>query len=602
MTSLISKILYLFDTRERVKIVLIFGLMLGGAALEVLGIGVILPIIAMLANPDGIRENAFLAQVYDWIAPTSVNVFIIWACAGMLGVYVLKNGYLFFTAYIQARFMYNKNLILSSRLFRSYLYRPYTFHLQRNTAQLLRNLQLILSVVTGVFFSMIIIVSECTVVIAIFVFLVWHDSVTSVVAFVVLSAVVASFLFMVRNKLRNLGEVQKYHIGQLIQQVNQGLGSIKETKVLGKEEYFDRSYHNHLKKVTHTYQFQNVINQAPRFYIETVMISLILLLLVFSLYIGREPQAIFLTLSLYAIAAVRLMPSMARISGAMTQIRFFTPGLEEVYEDLIDCEDVFPNHSSENGQTPFVFKRQIDLKNVTYQYENAIELAIKEVSLSILRRQSVGFVGSSGAGKTTVVDVLLGLLNPTKGKVLVDGQNIKENLSSWQRQIGYIPQSIYLSDDTIQGNVAFGLSKEEIEEEKVWTTLRLAQLEEFVLGLPDQLETYIGEHGIRISGGQRQRIGIARALYHEPELLVMDEATAALDNETERAFMEAIEKLSGEKTIILIAHRLSTVKNCDVIYFFKDGHLLSSGSYNKLFDNCHEFHQMAIAGKPPSFH
>ena len=260
--------------------------MVGGAALEVLGIGIILPVIAMLADPASIRENVFFDRMFYRISPPSTNVFIMWACACMLGVYALKNSYLLFSAYIQARFMYNKNLVMSSQLFRSYLYKPYSFHLQRNTAQLLRNLQLILSVVAGVFFSLVIIVSECMVVIAIFAFLVWKDPTTSVIAFIALSTIVGSFFILFRKKLRHLGQLQQYHVGQLIQQVNQGLGSIKETKILGREKFFDNVYQQHLKKVTSTYQFQNVISQAPRFYIETVVVALILLLMIFFLYIG----------------------------------------------------------------------------------------------------------------------------------------------------------------------------------------------------------------------------------------------------------------------------------------------------------------------------
>jgi ATP-binding cassette subfamily C protein len=301
-------------------------------------------------------------------------------------------------------------------------------------------------------------------------------------------------------------------------------------------------------------------------------------------------------LSLFALVAVRLMPSLNRISAAGASIRYNSHYLNDLYDNLLSCEQMAGPPQSEERIVPIHFEKGIELRGVTFFYEGAQKPAVDHVSFFIPKNQSIGFVGTSGAGKSTAIDIILGLLDPTEGSVLVDGRDIHEYIRSWQRQIGYIPQAIYLADDTIKSNVAFGLKTEEIREENVWQALRLAQLEDFVRSLPDQLETMIGERGIRLSGGQRQRIGIARALYNNPEILVMDEATSALDNETEQGFMEALSGLAGDKTILIIAHRLTTVQHCDKILFLKDGRLLGEGNYRALLETCPEFCRMAGGG------
>ncbi|MEK7200380.1 MAG: ATP-binding cassette domain-containing protein [Bacteroidota bacterium] len=275
---------------------------------------------------------------------------------------------------------------------------------------------------------------------------------------------------------------------------------------------------------------------------------------------------------------------MARIFASATAIRYNSYSVEMIYNDLVSSDkDVNNGVQLEfKSETSIDFNDKVELRNVSYQYPDAENLALKNIALSVPKQYFVGLVGPSGAGKTTMVDIILGLLTPTHGEVLVDGKNIKENLSGWQRKIGYIPQNIYLSDDTIRRNIAFGLYDEKIDDNRVWSVLENAQLNTFIKGLPNKLDTMVGERGIRLSGGQRQRIGIARALYHNPEVLIMDEGTASLDNETEWGIMQALNSLSGKKTIIIIAHRLSTVKNCDLLYFIKDGTVIERGTYDEV--------------------
>ena len=373
----------------------------------------------------------------------------------------------------------------------------------------------------------------------------------------------------------------------------QGLGSIKETLIRGNQGFFHNNYKKHFSQFIRSLRFQQIATQSPRYYIETIVMILIVVLLGIYVKKGVEPQKIVVTLSLFAVAAVRLIPSLNRISGSITKIRFYIPGLNEVYGDIVQCSELSLLKTNVKPIEILKIQRQIEVSEVEYQYGISAELAINKVTFNIPRNATVGFVGASGAGKTTIIDIVLGLLTPQKGEILVDGVDIQKNLFSWQKQIGYIPQQIYLMDSSIRLNVAFGIPESEIDEEQVWHSLKLAQLDEVVHSLPNKLDTVIGEHGARLSGGQRQRIGIARALYHDPEVLVMDEATAALDNNTEREFMQALHNLSGEKTILIIAHRLTTVKDCDKIIFFKEGKIEDEGTYDELIVKNSDFKNMA---------
>jgi ATP-binding cassette subfamily C protein len=341
----------------------------------------------------------------------------------------------------------------------------------------------------------------------------------------------------------------------------------------------------------------DVVTKSPRMFIEMIVVSLVMLAIIIYLMAGQSPDQIFKMVSLFAIVAIRLMPSLSRISTGWGSIKAWAPVFEEVHGDIVNCEKFESSRrQQEVDKAAINFEKNIEMADVSFSYENSQRLALEHVSFSITKNSTIGFVGPSGAGKTTLIDIILGLLKPTSGKVLVDGADIHQSIRSWQDKIGYIPQAIYLCDDSIKSNIAFGLPSEQVDDQKVWHALRLAQLEEFIRSLPQGIETTIGERGIRLSGGQRQRIGIARALYNDPELLVMDEATAALDNETERSFMESLTNLSGAKTILIIAHRLTTVRKCDTILFFKNGKLVSAGPYDELLAQCTEFSQMAGLG------
>ncbi|MEB3826905.1 ABC transporter ATP-binding protein [Phormidium sp. CCY1219] len=592
-----KKLLYLFTTRERWQIAGLFILILIGAGFETLGVGLVLPFISLLENPQRVQEAGLLRSVYQAVGEPSTRQFLIWAGLGLIGIYLIKNAYLTGLTYLQCRFICNKQVELCARLFHAYLYSPYTFHLQRNSAELIQKINSEAFMVGSILSTGILALTEITILTAIALLLLLIEPVTFLMAAGVLTVATVSFYRLVRIKLSQLGKARQYHQGQVIQMINQGLAGVKETKILGREKLFLEAYNTHNIAANRTLQYFQIVNQLPRFFIETIAVVALMLIFVSVLAQGRELSAVLPTLSLFAAAAFRLMPSINRILNSVTTIRFSSYSVHVIYHDFKELKPLLEhpkvaNYSKLTNTNP-VWETAIALRNVFYQYPGASDASLRGISLTIPRGTSVGFVGSSGAGKTTIVDVILGLLPPTEGQVLVDGRDIYDDLSAWQRSIGYIPQSIYLCDDTLRNNIAFGIPADEINEDWIESAIESAQLTELVKSWPQGLDTLVGERGVRLSGGQRQRVGIARALYHNPEVLVMDEATAALDNQTEAGVMEAVEKLSGEKTLIMIAHRLSTVKNCDRLYFMNQGKIVDAGTYDELCQSNQEFQKMA---------
>jgi ATP-binding cassette, subfamily B, bacterial PglK len=573
---------------------LLLVMILVGSVLEMIGVGVILPLVTLFSDSNPLEVNSFLKRMHDWLKPETQTQFIVWVLASSALFYMVKNIYLFFIARLQACFTQRQQHELSCRLFQSYLSSPYEFHLKYNSSELLRNIKLIVTVISGVLIPLIIAVTELMIVFFIFLLLVWVDSTSAMLVTLGLGVFLWGYHSLTKTKMTLFGEEHKYHEGKTYQQVYQSFSSIKEIKVLGLEKFFNEAFSNHVKKYTQAYSRATVFTQSGKFIFETVGVSVLLGVMALSLSSGENPNTALVEFSLFAVALVRLMPTVSRLSWAFTQIKFGIPSLNEVFDQLKICEKRNKKKPSQKiiaGK--LIYEDQIEFCKVSYRYEGAEKLSLDAVSFVIPKNSTVGLVGSSGAGKTTAVDLTLGLLKPLSGDIFVDGKDIHESLFSWQQQIGYVPQSIYLLDDTVRNNVAFGMEYLHISDEKVWMALRLAQLEFFVSELPNGLDTLVGEDGVRFSGGQRQRIGIARALYHEPQVVIMDEATAALDNETELAFMSSIEGLYGERTIILVAHRMTTVEKCDTIFFFSDGRLIASGSYDFLFSTNPEFRQMA---------
>ena len=384
-----------------------------------------------------------------------------------------------------------------------------------------------------------------------------------------------------------------------MQAVNQGLGGFKDARILGREGFFLGSYKESSLFKAKASRYKKVISAMPRLVLETLAVTGMLSVTALFVAQGRDLAVVVPTLVLLGTAIVRLMPSFTRVASDFNALKWGERALNVVYVDLKELEEEERARRKlylDGESKPLPFEHAIEIDNLHYRYPNADEDALHGISLTIPRFASVGFVGPSGAGKTTIVDVILGLLTPTEGAVRVDGVDIQERLANWQRKIGYIPQHIYLTDDTVRRNVAFGQSDEEIDDADVWAALEAAQLSELIASFDKGLDVMVGERGVRLSGGQRQRIAIARALYHKPEVLVMDEATSALDNQTERHIVEALEQLQGSHTMIVIAHRLSTVQGCDTLFMLDEGRLVAAGTYDDLLIESDNFRQMA--GRP----
>lgn len=598
MRDILSKFLYLFNRREKFQLLALFLLMLVGATLETFMIGLVYPYISVLRSPEIIQEHWILRRIYGVMKMNSAKEFITWITVGLIVAYILKNVFLVFLTYVQSRFVFNKRISFARQLFSFYLYQPYTFHLQRNTAELLHKLNNAVPTLFGGFllYAMMFAVEAITV-LFVFGLLISVNPLPSIVTVTIVGAVVFVFYKVIRKRVSKLSQLKQYLGEQIIRCINQGFGGLKEIKVLGKERFFVNAYNKNNVSNVGAERFMHLTNQLPRPFLETICMMCMFLLILLMLCQDKAFQSIIPTVSLFTAAAFRIIPSVNRICAAAITVRYNSYTIEVIYNDLVleNKDATLVKSTGCSQETSIIFDKALELRNVYYQYPFSKKPVLNGISVIIPKHSVVGFVGPSGAGKTTIVDVILGLLTPMDGEVLVDGKNIQENLSGWQRRIGYIPQNIYLSDDTIRCNIAFGLGGEEINNDRVWSVLGNAQLDKFVKGLPGKLETIVGERGIRLSGGERQRIGIARALYHDPDVLIMDEGTASLDNETEKGIMQAVKYLSKGKTIIIIAHRLSTIKDCDCLYFIKDGTVIERGTYDELFEKSSAFKSMVMS-------
>jgi ABC-type multidrug transport system fused ATPase/permease subunit len=581
----IKKLWVLFSKKDKKKFLILFFMLILAAVFETAGIGLIVPFVGIVTNPAMIKEQSVLSFAYNILDFQSTNAFILFAVGVLLTVFIVKNAYLLLFYNMQYRVIFNQKVKLSRTMFKEYLTKPYTFHLQRNSAELLRNVNVeVGKVFDGILLASFQLMTEILVILSILTLLIVTAPLATLTSGILLAGSVLVFFKIFRKKITYLGKENQIVSREVIKWVNQGLGASKEIKVSGKERYFVSSYEEQSKIMANNTISKNMLDQVPRLFIETLLVSVVLVTMIILVFQGTDTATLVATMSLFAMAAFRLMPSITRIVAMLTTIRFSQPALTVVYDDLInDRNEWNSTHDESNYEFQTVkvnsnektFLHSINLDNVYFRYPNQNRYSVHNVSLTIPIGSSVAFVGASGAGKTTIVDIILGLLEPEKGRVLVDGIELKELISTWQNKIGYIPQSIYLSDEPIRKNIAFGMNDQDIDESAVLRAIDDAQLKDFIDSLPEGLDTVVGERGVRLSGGQRQRIGIARALYHNPEIIFLDEATSALDNNTEKEIMKAIDGLKGEKTLIIIAHRLSTIENCDIVFKVEQGALVS---------------------------
>jgi len=575
------KIWGLLTSAERRSAVVLMGWMFIGMALETLGVGLVIPVIGLLSQPDFAASYPVLQQFFVTLGNPSHRTVIAAAMLGLVGVYFLKSLFLAFLAWWQMRFAFGVQEQLSQRLFTVYLRQPYIFHLQRNSAQLIRNVTSEVSIFTGKgILSIMMLLTESSVLFGLCSLLLLVEPLGALITVSVLGTAAWGFHRFTRRRITHWGEARQHHDGLRIQHLQEGLGGAKDVKLLGRETEFLEQYRLHNSQGARVGRLQATLQQLPRLWLELLAIGGLATLVLSMLAQGRALEAVLPTLGLFAAAAFRLMPSVNRVLGAVQSLRYGLPVINTLYEELklAALEPAAQNNNEVHG-----FQTEIRLIDIRYTYPSASAPALNGLSVSIRKGESVGFIGSSGSGKSTLVDIILGLLTPNAGQVAVDGQDIQINLRAWQDQIGYVPQSIYLTDDTLRRNVAFGLPNEQIDDAAVQRAIQAAQLEEFVSSLPNGLETLVGERGVRLSGGQRQRIGIARALYHDPGVLVLDEATSALDITTERGVMQAVTALRGSKTILIVAHRRSTVEHCDRLSRLEQGRVVEEGSPQQIF-------------------
>lgn len=562
------KIWSLLTSAQRRRAATLLGLMFVGMVLETLSVGLVIPAIALLTQHDFVHNYPALQPVVDALGNPSQRSFVVGGMLLLVGAYLIKVVFLALLAWWQMRFAFGVQSQLSQRLFSVYLRQPYTFHLQRNSAQLIRNVinEVSLFIGNGILPG-IMLITESLVLMGLCSLLLIVEPVGALIVVSVLGTAAWGFHRLTRGRIAHWGEARQYHEGLRIQHLQQGLGGAKEVKLLGREADFLEQYRVHNAQSAHVGQLQSTLQQLPRLWLELLAISGLAILVISMLMQDRALAAILPTLGLFAAAAFRIMPSVNRMLTAVQSLRYGLPVFDILHSEFnLAVPEVAKVHSP---ISPLC--HVLELSQVTFSYPGATEPALKNISLAIRRGESVGFVGTSGAGKSTLVDILLGLLIPDTGQVRLDGKDIQENIRNWQDQIGYVPQSIFLTDDTLRHNVAFGLANEHIDDGAVARAIQAAQLEEFVASLPQGLDTLVGERGIRLSGGQRQRIGIARALYHDPAVLVLDEATSALDTATELGVMQAVTALQSSKTLLIVAHRLSTVEHCDRLYHLERG-------------------------------
>lgn len=570
---MIKKVTYILDKTQKIKLILLLIIIFIGALVELLGVSSIMPLINVAMDSSVIEKTWYLSAIKEIFGFTETKQIVIFLSLFLMAIYVIKNLYITMQYNLQYRFIFNNQRRLAVKMMNTYIHQNYLFHVSRNVAELQRNVTEDVNGFYTVVLNILQLIAEVSVCVVLVIFLMSTDIMTTIVVAGLILVFVILFGIIFKKVLVIKGQENRQVSIRLTKWVLQSFSGIKEIKVMNKEKFFLDNYDKTYKRFTVLQRQQTMLSFISRPTMETMCICGLLITLVVKMaYFDEDITNFIPSLSVFAIAAFRMLPSFNRISGYMSTIMFNRNAVDVLYHDLKQIDELKIQEAQDKKVNKQMDKlcRGIDLKDVSFRYPNAEKWVLKDTNLHIEPNTSVAFIGPSGAGKSTLADIILGVLEPQAGSVEADSINIMENLSSWHQSIGYIPQTIYLMDDTIRANIAFGIEEEKINEQLLWESIRDAQLEQFIKTLPEGLNTIIGDRGVKLSGGQRQRIGIARALYNEPSILILDEATSALDNETEKEVMQAIDGLRGTRTLIIIAHRLTTIKNCDVIYEIKD--------------------------------
>lgn len=573
MRQIVKKLGVLLDGRQKRTMGGLMALMIIGAVLQTAGVGMLVQVVTVVIDPQAAQKSGLVKSLYDFLGFSDYSSFSILVMALLAVVFVVKNVFLYVQQKLTFAFVYTNQFRTSERMMRNYLRRGYEFYLNADTAVVQRSITSDVNNMYALILALLQLMSDGVVSVFVVVYCLSQSGGMTLL----LALVMLILMFVIKKVLKPVmyragKDNQDYYSG-LFKWISQTVQGIKEVKVTGKEQYFVEEYRKCGKGYVNAVQRYSLYNNIPKLLMETVCVAVMMGYMIALTASGKPTGDMIETLSTIAAAAFVLLPCVNRINNQINSIAYFEPffmGVSDNLQDEITGEKVDMSFATDTEEK-LPITDCIELKNITYAYPNTDRLIFDHADMKIPVGASVGIVGTSGAGKSTVVDILLGLLEVREGTVYADGTDVRENYRSWLKNIGYIPQMIFMLDDTIRKNVAFGIPEEKIDEDRLWEVLREAQLDEFIRTLPDGLDTGIGERGIRLSGGQRQRIGIARALYHDPEVLVLDEATSALDNDTEKAIMESINRFHGRKTLIIIAHRLQTIEKCDVVYRVEHG-------------------------------
>ena len=570
MLSTLKKINFLITKRQRKGLVILTLLLFVGMVFEVFGLGILIPVLSILLNPEMIESNLAISNLREVFSNFSNQQFLFITLGFIVILYFFKSLFLVFLTHKQNRFLSNTIASISNRLFFNYMNQPYKFHLNRNASNLIKNIQVEIYYFQTFLLSLITIFIEGGFVISVLATLIYIEPIGAISIGVFYGFLSIIFLQFTKKKLNAWGSLRESLDAQVSKVSLEGLGGIKDILILGKTGFFIEEYSkkNYLKARVNANQ--GTVSQIPRFYLELISIVGLVSFIILLLLQGKDPAILVTILGVFVAATFRMIPSLNRIIAAMQSMKYLMPSVDTIYDEINNNTGIELNYKSSEKYT---FKNHIEFKNIAFGFTKN-QSVLENINLTIKKGQTIGFIGESGSGKSTLVDIIMGLHEPISGEILIDGINDFQISQSWRNNIGYVSQTIYLTDDTIAKNIALGIPENEINYLKINEVLKQVQLEKFINNLELGINTKVGERGVQLSGGQRQRIGIARALYHDPQLLILDEATSALDSQTEKEVMESIRYLKGDKTIIMIAHRISTLVDCDEIYKIQDKGIL----------------------------
>lgn len=570
-----NKMLYILTPKQKRLSILVFIMVLIGAVLETLGVSIIIPLVQAMVSTEELMNNEMVAELVESMNITNGNQLIVVISGCVIAVYILKNLYLVCLSIARVNYASRIRRELSLRIMKAYMKRNYAYFINMKTADLIRGVGYDCSGVYDVIFQAFRMLTEAITVACICVFIIYTDVLMACGVIVILGISLVGLISIFRKKMKRLGDESRACASESNRFLFEAFQGIKDVFIFKGRQYYVDHYGKYYGRQQQIEANKTVAAESPAYFIEAISISCLIVVVCLKLLTGTDAGTFIPQLAAFAVAAFRILPSIGRISSSFNQFVFMCPTVTAVYDNLKEFEKYESRgiglEMNESIKEGLPFSHEIKIENLCWKYENSDKTVLKNIYLTIPKGVAIGLIGQSGAGKSTLADILLGLLIPQQGSIKIDGVDVMEHLERWRNTVSYVPQSVFLRDDTVRNNIAFGIAESEIDDRKVRKAMEQAQLESVVRELPDGLNTYIGERGIRFSGGQKQRVAIARALYNDPEVLVLDEATAALDNETEAAVMEAIDALHGQKTLIIVAHRLSTIRKCDKIYEIVDG-------------------------------